>query len=206
MNATYELEPIEIVEWSLVDRPAIEWEWLIIKREGDIPMQIEKIKSKIEAALGPLKEALSEVKEDSKEAKRLKLVIANLEGMIKKQDDSEVEKQLEEVQEEEQKQQIEEEEVEKAGRRLSKATQETLLQVVKLLNQAIQALEKLAGSKEEEEKKPKYGYPEYGRTKKREGELDLAKIASEVIQAYKQGLLTEEEIARFSSVLQEVEE
>jgi len=195
----HRLRQINVEEWSLVDNPAIEETWLILKRVEEMNKmsdELEKAKKaeEDEEAKKKKKEAEEEemkkasVKEAAAQAakllenatggtdnekKRLTLLIGNLKSLagVKKADEDE------------------DDDVKKAGRSISKETSSAIDGVTDLLKQAVGLLDKIGKPKADDEE---YGYPKPKVKKVDESAINDG--LKEVLALYKQGLVEDSEI------------
>lgn len=203
----HRLRQINVEEWSLVDNPAIEETWLILKRDNkelnEMNDELEKAKVKEEEDEEAKKKRKKEedekevekasVKEAAAQAakllenatggsendkKRIKMLVGNLKSLAGiKKADDEEE---------------EDEKVKKVGRSISKETAESISGIVKLLKEAIDVLEKVGKPKDEE---CEYGYPKYGYPKtKKVDEREITEGLKKVFDLHKQGLVEDSEI------------
>lgn len=196
MREKYLLKPIEIEEWSLVDRPAIDQGWLIVKQEGEA-MQIEKIKGKIETAIKAVEEALDET-EDAKVQSRLKLILGNLKSLLnvsKAEGDEEVELPDEEMDETET--EPTDADVEKVGRKIAASTQTELKRVLDTLNSAVEKLKAILDATSSY-----YAAPaSYGKGLSDEELKKIRDAYDEIVSAFKDQLIDENEFKAFSEAL-----
>lgn len=204
----HRLRQINVEEWSLVDNPAIEETWLILKRDNkelnEMSDELEKAKAKEEEDEETKKKRKKEeeekevekasVKEAAAQAakllesatggseddkKRIKMLVGNLKSLAGiKKADDEEE---------------EDEKVKKVGRSISKETAESISGIVKLLKEAIDVLEKVGKPAKDDE----YGYPKYGYPKtKKVDEREITEGLKKVFDLHKQGLVDDNDIAK----------
>lgn len=199
MQRKYLLKPIEIEEWSLVDRPAINQGWLIVKRKGEA-MKIEKIKGKIETAIKAVEEALNET-DDAKLQSRLKLILGNLKSLlsVSKSDDDpdidEVQDGNDDVQDTSDVQS--DDDVSKAGRKIAASTQSELKRILDTLNSAAEKLKAII-----ESTSGYYAAPgNYGKGMTDEDLQKVQDAFDEIVSAYRDKLIDEDEFKAFSEAL-----
>lgn len=209
----HRLRQINVEEWSLVDNPAIEETWLILKRDnadnGAKEMnkmdELEKAKAKKDEDEETKKKRKKEEEEKEVEKASVKEAAAQAAKLLESatggsEDDKKRIKMLvgnlkslagiKKADDEEE----EDEKVKKVGRAVSKETAESISDVAKLLKEAVDMLEKIGKPKKDEE--CEYGYPKYGYPKtKKVDEREITEGLKKVFALHKQGLVEEDEIS-----------
>jgi len=203
------LRNIEPKELSLVDNPAINEGWIVLKRdtskdkELELDMSDEKVKESQEDVVKmSIKEAATKAASilegatggEAKDEQRLKLLIGNLKslgGVAKTEDEEESVNKLDAAIA---RMEVPDSDVEKSGKKVSKETAATLSEVAMALKKSVKSIDSIlkgvtvstpATNKDESVEKKEYEVV---------ANVDVESQLSDILKAYKEGLLSDEEV------------
>lgn len=231
LEKEYDLVDVTVKRIDLVDEPCVPKAIIrIIKNKEDMKVadekqetedlelteeEVEELEKSLSEAVELIQEEMDKIK-DEKKKKRLNMILANLKGLTKKDEDDkekdeekekaekalkdELVKELKDELAEEYKKELKEElleevkeEVEKAGKSISLKTASELEKIVAAMKSALNALEAISKPGKHDDYKKPDEYPKPKTTKKSFDLTELEKHAKKTYELYKNEQMDEAE-------------